>query len=227
MSIIPDIIFSMDPSFKGLGLTIYAQGELHFVKLACKRKIKTFQDAYFGTFEIIPKLDRLISHFNSLGTKKNKVKEFVFEIPPVGASYAPGLFMLDGHILHTMRLNDFISYGVSCKLCGSVVGISRVNKKLGIPKPNKKKVMPDFINSYLPNLKDMTLGMLDIDADFNPLCYNILDPEKDKLKSHDIAESFIILLTYAYIQGWGQEVFPNFDKFCSKPFSHFNLITVE
>jgi hypothetical protein len=218
----PNILISMDPSFHGLGISVLAEKSLYFSKLCCETKIKSFQNAYFGTIENLKKLEKLVKHIEKIHFKNEKklVKEFVFEFPPTAALYAPGLFMLDGFILDFMLKKGYKASGVDCKLCRSVVGI---------PKAKKEIVMPEFVNGYLPNLKSsfFDIGIIKVDDSSDNLHLHLMDVEKDKIKSHDISESFIIMLTYSYVRNWGQKIFPKFEKFCSKEISHFNIFDIK
>lgn len=216
------ILISIDPSFHGFGLSIYEESDslnglnnkLFFIKLSCDQKIKSFQDAYIGTKELMKEFNLILDYFVK---EYHLIKEFVFEIPPVGGSFAPGLFMLNAFMVDTMLSRGFTVAGVSCKLCRSVVGIPKVKKEI---------LMPDFINDYFPNLRDV-IEIAEIKIGSGKPVLNSLAVHKYRVRSHDISESLIIMFTYAHIKGWGQKAFPKFEKFCSKPFIHFNLFEIK
>lgn len=196
----PDILISIDPSYKGCGVSILFPDRLVLTQVSSSQKIVSFKDCYIGSLEILGKLDDLLTAY---GVSNG---EAVIEIPPIKAMYAPGLCLLDGQVLSLLEAYKVSCFGLSCKVCSSI--------SKPIEGKHKKIHSLNFVNSYISTL-DIPVYILQDKKEVKLLDY---------MKSDDMAESFILLVVFSYLRGWGESVFKDFLRFSGRDNLKFALV---
>lgn len=195
---VPSLVVAIDPSYKGMGISVIRDGKLSFFELKTEQKIISFRDCVLGCKDIRTALSPVLAGHKPKDAADSAL--CLVEIPPTKASYAPGLFLLDGAVVQDAMSLGFKCFGLSCQTCKSVIGSRSATKDDSV----------QFVNDYLTSHK------------IEYKSYTTKHP--GIIKSDNVSESFILLLVFSYKLGWGRELFPEFDKFSAKDPKDINLV---
>jgi hypothetical protein len=200
---VPNLMVSVDPSYKGMGISILSEGKIILKQIRTEEKIIKFQDCFWGSTELYKKF----SYLSTLKLEQEITdKRFLMEIPPMHGIMSPGLFLLDGHVMRWFYTRGFESFGVSCKTCQSILKLKRADKKVSI----------QFLNDFKVHFQ---LPVYTLEGDRLQLVN-----KEDRIKSDNLCESLILMITFAYIQDWGEKVFPNFLKYTQKNLDEIEVV---
>jgi hypothetical protein len=200
---VPNLMVSVDPSYKGMGISVLSEGKIILKQIRTEEKIVRFQDCFWGATELYKKFSAMsVLKWEQFASEKR----FLMEIPPIGGMMSPGLFLLDGYVMRWFHKRGFECFGVSCKTCQSILKLKKADKKVSI----------QFLNDFKVHFQ---LPVYTLEGDR-------LQPvnKEDRIKSDNLCESLILMITFAYIQGWGEKVFPNFLKYTPKDLNEIEVV---
>ena len=196
---IPDVFVSIDPSYKGNAISILTKDKIVTRQFRTEEKIIRFEDCVWGMRDIVRDVASYAPKIFQKGV-------LLVEIPPLRGIMSPGLFLLDGAIVSHMMNNKYLCYGVSAKTCTSILGIKKSNKS------KSKQLINDYkINFTLPLYLEDSKGRK-------------LVTSNDRIKSDNIAESLILMISFSHIMGWGEKIFPKFRNFTQKKLEDISVV---
>lgn len=203
-------IVSIDPSFRGTGITIFSERGVKYLDIASSRpNVHLIKNTYQASVEIAGYIATVLHNEFSAGDKVIGECYAVIELPPPKARFSAGLYMLCGLIIRELHLLGVTVLGCSCMLVKSVL-------------KNRKATKKDAVNLVRTIIENHNINTIQYTNVLSHLITNLnIRKLKEIYKSHHVCESFIMGLMYIFNKtdgsiarslGIERDIYPCFKK---------------
>lgn len=203
-------IVSIDPSFRGTGITIFSEKGVKYLEITSSRpNVCLIKNTYQASVEIAGYIATVLHNEFLVGDGGIEECHAVIELPPPAARFSAGLYMLCGLIIRELHLLGITVLGCSCMLVKSVL-------------KNRKATKKDAVNLVRTIIENHNINTIQYTNVLSHLITNLnIRKLKEIYKSHHICESFIMGLAYIFSEtdesitrslGVERDIYPCFGK---------------